>query len=185
MKIQIFIKAALVISIVFCMSFLHAQTDSLRFPAAWQGEWIGDLIISNGGGELQRLPMILKISPVNDSTYTYTIVYGEDTAENTRPYFLIERDQSIGHYKMDEDNGIILDDFFINNKLYSRFEVMGTLLLSTLEKRDDHLIYEIIAGPSEPILITGDTIINNEEIPPVNNYGVNVQQRAILTKKDE
>lgn len=174
----IFFTGAMILSI-----FLMGQNDTLSFPASWQGEWTGELIINTGKGEKERLPMILRMLPINDSTYSYTIVYGEDTPENTRPYFLQEADRTIGHYYLDEDNGIIIDDFFINNKLYSRFEVMGNLLLATVEKRDDHLIYEIIAGPLEPLRITGDTIINGEEILPVSNYKINVQQRAVLTKK--
>ena len=90
-----------------------------------------------------------------------------------------------GHYETDEANGIFLDDFLINGKLYSRFEVMGTLLLTTIEERDGQLIYEIIAGPLEPLRTTGDTIVEGEEIPPVNGYCINVQQRAVLSKKKE
>lgn len=177
------IRVSLVIVLIFFMSILKSQTDSLAFPFAWQGEWYGDLVISNGSGEIQRLPMILRLFPLSDSSYTYSIVYGEDIPDNTRPYILIESDPSKGRYEIDEGNGIILDDFFINNKLYSRFEVMGSLLLATLEKRDDHLIYEIISGPLLPIQTTGDTVVDGEQIPVVNNYGIHVQQQALLAKR--
>ncbi|MEL6973026.1 MAG: hypothetical protein AAFZ63_21960 [Bacteroidota bacterium] len=166
-----------------CLNPLSAQDLEQRFPANWEGEWVGDLVISNGGGELQRLPMILRIIPTEDDRHTFTIVYGEDTPENTRPYFLQAVDAAQGHYETDEANGIFLDDFLINGKLYSRFEVMGNLLLTTIEERDGQLIYEIIAGPLEPLRTTGDTIVGEEEIPPVNGYRINVQQRAVLTKK--
>lgn len=170
--------------LLFASIALAQIDDSLDFPEKWEGEWAGELVISSGKGELQRLPMLLKILPLNDSTHTYTIVYGEESEEeNTRPYYLIERDQEIGHYIIDEDNGIMIDDFYINNKLYSRFEVMGNLLLATLEQRDEQLIYEIISGSLTPIRMTGDTIIGDEEIPPVNNYNIRVQQRAILTRQ--
>lgn len=174
---SIFFTIAMLLS-----AYMFGQKDSLQFPASWQGEWVGELVIHSGAEEMQRLPMILRMLPLNDSTYSYTIVYGEDTPENTRPYYLQTVDRTIGHYHVNEDNSIILDEFFINNKLYSRFEVMGNLLLATIEKRDDQLIYEIISGPLEPINITGDTIINDEEIPPVASYKINVQQRAILSK---
>lgn len=170
--------------VLLCSPSLSAQDVEPVFPASWEGEWSGDLVISNGGGEVQRLPMILRILPAEDERYTFTIVYGEDTPENTRPYFLQAVDATQGHYETDEANGIFLDDFLINGKLYSRFEVMGSLLLTTIEKRDDQLIYEIIAGPSEPLRTTGDTTVDEEEIPPVNGYRVSVQQRAVLTKAD-
>lgn len=161
------------------------QSDSLSFPQAWEGEWTGDLVISTGVGEAQRIPMILRILPVEgEERHTFTIVYGEDTPENTRPYFIQAVDGGKGHYEVDEANGIILDDFLINGKLYSRFEVMGSLLLTTLEERDGQLIYEIIAGPLEPIRTTGGTVIDEEEIPPVNGYQIRIQQRAVLDRKN-
>lgn len=163
---------------------LFSQQDSLGFPGNWAGEWAGDLVISTSAGEVQRLPMILRILPQEDSRYTFTIVYGEDIPENTRPYFLETIDAEKGHYVTDEENSILLDDYLINGKLYSRFEVMGNLLLSTLEERDGELIYEIISGPLAPTRTTGDTIIEGEEIPPVNSYHVKVQQRAVLVRKE-
>lgn len=175
----------LIISIVVSPELSFAQADEPSFPAKWEGEWTGDLIISTGAGEAQRIPMILRILPLEGGRHTFTLVYGEDTPENTRPYWLQAVDASKGHYEVDEDNGIILDDFLINGVLYSRFEVMGSLLLTTLEERDGQLIYEIISGPMEPIRTTGDTIIAGEDIPPVKGYGINVQQRAVLRKTKE
>jgi len=179
-----------ILETIFLVTFLLFTTiastqidDSLDFPEKWQGEWAGELVISSAEGELQRLSMMLKILPLNDSTHTYTIVYGEESEETTRPYYLVERDQAIGHYILDENNGIMIDDFYINNKLYSRFEVMGNLLLATLEQREGKLVYEIISGSLIPISMTGDTIIDSEEIPPVHSYNIRVQQRALLTRQ--
>lgn len=160
---------------------LSAQTDD--FPAQWAGQWQGELVISTVRGEQQRLPMELHILPVADSTFTFTIIYGEPTPDNTRPYLLYPVDRAKGRYVIDEQNEILLDNFLINGKFYSRFEVMGSLLLTTLEQQGEHLIYEIIAGPLEPIRMSGDTTVNEEEIPPVGSYQINVQQRAVLSRR--
>lgn len=162
--------------------FSSAQTDSLIFPQNWEGIWRGELIISTTIGEAQRLPMILKILPQADGRHTYSIVYGEDTEENTRPYYLQSVTDEPGRYQVDEGNGIVLDSYLINGKLYSRFEVMGSLLLSTVEEQDGQLVYEIISGSFDPVNTTGDTKIEDEDIPPVNSYAIRVQQRAVLTK---
>ncbi|MEL7219894.1 MAG: hypothetical protein AAGJ93_01165 [Bacteroidota bacterium] len=178
------IKCLLLLSFLWSLSPLNAQNNTLIFPERWQGVWSGELVISTVKGEAQRIPMLLKLLPLEDGRYTYTIVYGEETEENTRPYYLQAVEGEPGHFQVDEGNGIILDDYFINGKLYSRFEVMGTLLLSTVEERGDQLIYEIIAGPMEAINITGDTMIDEEEIPPVSSFAINVQQRAVLSRKE-
>jgi len=175
---------SLIVSLISFVA-LFSQQDSLGFPGNWAGEWTGDLVISTSAGEVQRLPMILRILPQDEERYSFTIVYGDDTPENTRPYFLETIDADQGHYVTDEENSILLDDYLINGKLYSRFEVMGNLLLSTLEERDGQLIYEIISGPLAPLRTTGDTIIDGEEIPPVSSYHVKVQQRAVLVRKNK
>lgn len=127
--------------------------------------------------------MSLRMEALTDGRYTYTIVYGADTPENTRPYYLRAVPDSPGHFEIDEGNGIVLDDYFINGKLYSRFEVMGNLLLATLEQRGEYLVYEIISGPLTPTHTTGNTIVDGEEIPPVNSYKIAVQQQALLVRE--
>jgi hypothetical protein len=169
--------------LVGCLSYLSAQIDSMSFPQAWVGDWAGELAIHNGQGEQQRIPMQLLIQPLADSTYTYTIIYGEDQPENRRNYLLKTVDAGRGHFQIDEQNGILLDEYYLGGKVYSRFSVMGGLLLSTLEKRGDELIYEIISGPLEPIAITGDSIVGEKEIPSVGSYGIRVQQRAVLRRQ--
>lgn len=159
----------------------------LQFPVDWVGDWSGELVIYTAEGERQRLPMLLKIQPIPDSAgvYTYHIVYGEDTPENTRPYRLRTLDAATGHYEIDEANGIVLDDYVLDNKLYSRFSVMGSLLLATVEARGRTLIYEIISGPMEPIRTTGDipAATPEETIPPVEGFRIQVRQRAVLTRE--
>lgn len=167
-------------------SSIYAQnTDSTytnNFPSEWVGEWTGDLVISTLAGEQQRVPMILRMLPLSDSSYTYSIVYGEDTEENTRPYILIADKEQTGYYKLDEANSIVLDNYLIGEKLYCRFGIMGSLLLSTLEQRGDQLIYEIISGSLEASNTTGQETVDGEDIPAVDNYHIKVQQRAVLSK---
>lgn len=174
---------SLFLSCFLLSQLLIAQKDTLYFPAIWEGEWAGELVISTVVGEAQRIPMILRIHPLDSGKHTYTIVYGEDTKENTRPYLLQAVAGEPGHFQVDEDNSIVLDEYFINGKLYSRFEVMGSLLLATVEARDEYLIYEIISGPMEPVNTSGDTVIEGEEIPPVKSFQIRVQQRAVLSKR--
>lgn len=177
------VGTTMIVYLLACLG-LHGQTNDQTFPEGWIGDWTGDLVISTTAGEVQRIPMGLSIQPITDSTYTYSILYGENTPENQRPYLLKTLNASQGLYQVDENNGIVLDEYFIGGKLYSRFEVMGTLLLSTVEKQDSILLYEIIAGSATPSTTTGDTIIAGDTIPPVNSYGIRIQQRARLYRKD-
>ena len=160
------------------------QADPLNFPASWQGEWAGELEIFNASGKVQSVPMELHILPIDTSeNYTWTIIYGEDKATGKRPYELQTIDESKGLYVIDEKNTIALEAYLLNGKLYSRFEVMGSLLLSTQEKVGDQLLFEIISGSMEPASTTGGEKWNGEDIPEVNAFPIRVQQKAVLKLK--
>ncbi|MEL7378148.1 MAG: hypothetical protein AAFN65_14465, partial [Bacteroidota bacterium] len=63
------------------------------------------------------------------------------------------------------------------------FSVMGSRLTASLELRGDELIYAITSGSEEAVRMSGDTIIDGDEIPPVASYGTNVYQRASLRRQ--
>ncbi len=168
-------------------NLLPAQNtiDSLRFPAAWEGEWRGELEIFNAKGKVQSLPMELHILPIDTlpSTWTWTIIYGEDKEAGKRAYELHEMDKAKGLYLIDEKNTIKLEGYLLGEKFYQRFEVMGNLLMTSTEMvSENELHWEIISGKLEPVSTTGGEAFKGEEIPPVKAYGINVFQRAILRR---
>lgn len=151
------------------------------FPQNWYGKWKGTIVIYNNKGKAQEIPMEIHVEPT-DSTHRHqmALVYGEGEKQDIRPYELIAIDAANGHYKTDEKNTIYLDDYYFEGVLYARFEVMGNLLLTRIEKRNDKLYFEVISGKLKPIATTGDDAEN--DIPPVNSYKITVSQRAELTK---
>ncbi len=124
--------------------------------------------------------MELHILPL-DSVYTWTIFYGED---DKREYLLKTVDAEKGWYQIDEQNTIALDAILIHGKLYSRFEVMGTLLLSMVELVGEELHYEIISGKTEPLTINGEAMHEGEEIPEVKAFPVGARHVAVLRRVD-
>jgi hypothetical protein len=151
------------------------------FPQNWYGKWKGTLVIYNNKGKAQEIAMELHVEPTDSANRCkMTLVYGEGEDANIRPYDLVMIDAENGYYQTDEKNTIYLDDYYFDGVLYSRFEVMGNLLLSRIEKRGDKLYFEIVSGKLEPIATTGNDEAN--EIPPVNSYKITVSQRAELIK---
>ena len=133
-----FLRVCLLIITLFTfMDYSKAQNGSglETFPNSWAGKWKGDLNIYNATGLAQSVPMELHILPVDSTDYfTWTIIYGPDRQAGLRPYLLKPVDQEKGVYSIDEQNTIVMENFLLGNKLYGRFEVMGNLLLSTVEK---------------------------------------------------
>jgi hypothetical protein len=155
------------------------------FPQSWVGNWEGTLQICSSKGVVQQLPMEIEISKVDTAAdrYHFALIYGEDKKAGLRPYQLIIKDREKGHFVNDEMNGIRMDEYFIGNKLYCWFEVEGTLLLSSFEKKNNLLHFEIIAGSSTPVSTSGGTKHEGEDIPVVKTYPVKNVQKAVLKRK--
>jgi hypothetical protein len=166
-------------------SHLFAQ-EALRegppFPFTWIGKWEGDLNIYGPAGLLQSVPMSLTILPLENGSYTWNIQYGPDSS-GLRPYLLEPVAPEQGRYRVNENNGILLNEQLLGDKLYSLFSVEGSLLLSTVEKVGENLVYEIIASGDEPGSTTGGGVHEGEPIPAVGVYNVMVRQVAILKRR--
>ena len=152
------------------------------FPLSWIGDWAGELQIFKQEGLTQSLPMQLLIHPVEGSTdYAFTIIYGLDIEKGTRSYILKTIDASKGHYAIDEQNSIVIDAYWIGGKLIQRFEVMGNLLDTFIEKEGDNLVWEIFMGKNDPSAITGDTVQEGEDIPRVKAFPMSIYQKCVLS----
>jgi hypothetical protein len=168
--------------LAFCQPLAAQDTsDSLGLPQEWIGKWAGTLEIYSLQGKQQELPMELHILP-RDSFYTYSIIYGADKEEGLRDYLLKPVRPEMGWYKIDEQNTIEMDVYLLNGKMYSRFDVMGSLLLSTAEVKEGVMTYEIISGKLEAIRTTGNQTFEGEDIPEVNSFPIQVRQVAYLRR---
>lgn len=160
---------------------IPTEQAKIIFPENWYGKWGGTLVIYNNKGKTQEIAMKIHIEPTDSvNRCKMTLIYGEGDKASERPYELVTIDAENGYYQTDEKNTIYLDDYYFNGVLYSRFEVMGNLLLTRIEKRNDKLYFEIISGKLDSISTTGNDEAN--DIPPVNSYKINVSQRAELIR---
>lgn len=155
-----------------------------KFPEEYTGVWKGDLEIFTAAGRVQIVPMELHILPIDDSTYTYTIIYGEDKEAGKRDYLLRAGDQGPHHWVVDEQDGILLDNFYVGGILHGPFSVMGSQLYSTLERRGVYLVYAISSGKEAPFRESGTTMGEGEEKKEVDvaSFGISNFQRAFLRK---
>lgn len=93
--------------------------------------------------------MCLTLSPINDSTFSWKIVYGLDTLKGLRNYQLIRKNTTT--FIFDELNGIRLDANFFHNKLVSRFSVMNNLLDCIYTFQKDTIDFEVLSGKEKSI----------------------------------
>lgn len=148
------------------------------FPKDWKGVWKGRLYIYKATGLVSEIDMQLRILPTAiDTVWTWNIIYGEITDDN-RPYELIPIQSQQGHYIIDEKNGILLDVYFQNETLYSRFEVADNDIFITYTLLEDELIFRVVSGSKKPIRSTGGDA--SKEIPLVLAYPISTTQEARL-----
>ncbi|MCG2613908.1 hypothetical protein LZZ85_06430 [Terrimonas sp. NA20] len=162
----------------FFLLFSQMGFSQSAFPAGWAGAWKGDLFWYNGPGkEPKKIDMQLRIQK-GDTCWTWQMTYGKP-GEDNRPYSLIAVDSAKGHWAINEHNGIVLDQYFLANRLTGAFTVGQNTIINSYELRGDSMIVEFNSLQSKPITVTG---LGTEDSPKVDSYRVQSFQRAVLRK---
>ncbi len=160
------------------------QESTFEFPYNAIGYWEGSLEIFQDTGMVQKVPMALDIFEIGESNIlAWHIIYNPGKMEDKRKYLLMEIDKERGHYQIDEDNGIILDAYFLDNKLISSFSVSNSTLQTINTFFENQMVFEVIAGPQESINTTGNMKVEEEVVPPVDSYKISTYQRAVLKRR--
>lgn len=160
-----------------------SSTQDFQFPGNAIGYWEGEIEIFQDTGMVQKVPMALDIFEIGEAKeFAWHIIYNPGKDEDRREYLLIEINKETGHYQIDEDNGIVLDAYLLDNKLISSFSVSNSTLQTINTFFEDNMVFEVIAGPQEAISTTGNMKVEGETIPPVESYKLTTYQRAVLKR---
>jgi hypothetical protein len=160
------------------------RTSTKRFVYSitqFIGNWKGEMVWTpNSNKPAQKVPVQLKIQKIKDSTnqYTWQITYG-DKSEDIRPYILKKIDTLPKHWVIDEQNGIVLDSYFMQGKLIGAFSVNGITIVDNYWIENDSLHFEFISYSTEPSTTTGK---GTEDSPTVNVYQIKSYQKGVLKK---
>ena len=165
--------------------FTNPKLDQpFSFPQDWLGFWTGNLNIYKAAGLSDQITMALDIAKTDTTgLYNWTIIYGVDSTAQRRAYQLKEINPKIGHYLIDEKNGILIDAYFIQNELNSIFEVMGNTLIISYALKNSVLEFTVKVFPSKEKRVSGDNKGENLEIPKVRSFELKSAQVAKLYKK--
>jgi len=158
--------------------FAFSQTS---FPASFTGHREGDLLwYQTGKISPQKVKMQLIIRPTDSAnTYTWQIIYG-DKGEDNRPYILKPIDTAKGHWKIDELNGIILDQYFVGNRFTCAFTVQNSTIVNSYWREGKTLIAEFYSITAKPV---NTSVEGTDDSPKVKSYGTKSYQKAILKKR--
>jgi len=161
-------------------SAIAQDTATVNFPDDFFGMYTGTLQIESPNGS-QSIPMEFHLQATDASeTYEYKLVYIFNGERQVRAYSLIEQNKATGEYIVDENNGIILDDKVIDNRMYALFEVGDNLLTTFISFEKDHMVFEIAVTNTTKKRVTN---ADNEEKTQVTSYPITTVQRAVLQKQ--
>jgi hypothetical protein len=167
--------------VVLYLTNCYGQKTIKRFPESFIGNWSGTMKwYPNNGKPPTNVPTQLIIQPIKDSAnqYNWQIVYGTKK-EDVRPYTLRKVDTVHNHWVIDEHNGIVIDCYWLGNKLISAFAVQGNVVQSTYWLQHNELHFEFISYAQKASSITGK---GTEESPMVDLMKIKSYQKGIMTK---
>ena len=165
-----------------CLLFFTLSTAGQQstFPQSWLGNWKGELLwYKTGKPEPQKVNMELRIQPGDSAgTFTWQLIYGTANEDN-RPYTLLPKDTTKAHWVIDENNGIVLDQFLVGNKFCGSFTVQNATILNNYWLDDGKMYVEFFSYTGKPLTTTGK---GNEESPFVDSYRITGYQKAVLQR---
>ena len=160
---------------------VRAEDDAKpqAFPASWRGHWVGPCVATTRAGKKTQFTMELRIEPIPDGDrWTWEIVYA-GTQRQVRPYELVPVEGEAGRYYIDEKNSILIDAYFQDDIVHSRFWVSEARIDVQYEMRDGKLVATLVTYGAKPVRMSG----GKDRVPPVASYGLRAVQRAVMTRK--
>lgn len=174
MKINLFIAV-----FFFVTSAATAQQHTLQFPDTFLGSWKGKLQWTVPGKSSQEFTMQLSILPLDSmGLYRWEIRYG-DSSKDIRAYTLQPVDAAKGHWVIDEQNGIVLDNYAIGNCLQGSFTVMGSTIINNYCIQNGQLKVEFFTIRLADKKTSGK---GTEDSPLVDSYRMAGYQYGLLEK---
>lgn len=157
-----------------------AGLAQVGFPHTWRGTWAGQLTLYQGPAAVDTVPMRLDIVATDSADqWDWILQYGP---QDRRAYRLLVADSTAGHYQIDEQNGIVLDAWWLGTALSSRFRVGHSLLLVSYRCQGDTLYMEIWHGPDDQLRPTGTATPDTDHI---DNWPLRGHQVAVLYRLEE
>jgi hypothetical protein len=152
------------------------------FPKDWYGHWKGQLHwVTPTKDTPVVFTMHLIIKPTDTpNVITWQIQYG-DSLQDVRPYTCKLVDAAKKHWVVDENNGILIDQYNIGNSVFSSFMVQNAFIADNMQLQPNgSMRVEFTTMSTEPVRTSGN---DTEESPTVKAYAVKSFQVGTLYKR--
>lgn len=162
-------KIYFVIILLALIVKVNAQND---FISKCIGKWQGTMCIYSAGKLRDSVKVELTIAKTSTlNVWTWKTDYKSEKMPVVKDYKMKLSDTKPNCYITDEGDGIELENYLFNNKLYNVFETEGIMLTSSYELLNDKLIFEVTSGKK-----------TSKDSSQVTNFSVSSLQRVIFSK---
>jgi hypothetical protein len=162
-------KSFLVLLLAWTITPIYAQA---LFPQLCIGTWTGTMHIASSGTIRDSVQVRFTVAQLTNDSWTWRMEYLSPQQPVVKDYLLKLKDKGKGIFSIDEGDGIELMDYKFGNKLYSAFEIPGTLLTASYELINSNtLVFEVTSGKK-----TGTSA------KEITNYSMGSVQRVVLKR---
>ena len=169
----------ILLAVVSSSTRAEEEPPPKAFPATWAGTWKGPCVVVRNGKTAMEFPMELHIAPMEGGgNWSWRVVYGEGEKRQVRPYELHPVDGQPNHFVIDEKNSILIDSYFENDRLHSRFWVADNVIEAVYTRRGDKLEATLTTYGAKPTRMSG----GEGRVPPVASYALKSVQRGTLAR---
>lgn len=144
--------------------------------SSWCGTHKGDLQATQLNGASTVYKMALLIEAIDETSWKWHITYGEGYNQQLRAYTLQATDQK-DKFLLDENNGIILEFYLINNIMFSVYQLGDNLMQVEYELKSNGIEFRLTSSTTGTSTGKG-----TKEIPTVQNFSVGTRQFAMLER---
>ncbi len=153
------------------------KMQGTSFPQSFIGHWKGKLQWMVAGKPARQFTMQLLVQPADSAgQFTWQIIYG-DSAKDNRSYILKAIDSVLGHWVIDERNGILLDGYVHGNSFHGAFTVQGNTIVDNYRVEKDQLHVEFYSIKLDDKKKSGK---GTAETPFVDSYKISSYQMGTL-----
>ena len=145
-----------------------------NFPDSWTGKYEGELLVTTHGETTDTSTMMLQMYRLDMNRTAFQIKYKSDSS--VRDYELAPG-KTPNHFVLDEKNSILIDYYYQNNELTSRFSVDDNMIDINLRKQGDSITATTRVIPLNFNRETGDSVQWK-----IMRYKERAVQRAVLHK---
>ena len=135
---------------IFLLFFLLAAgqlSAQSNFPVSWLGSYEGDMYLEYLDGIKDTVPVTFDLlETAEKNRWTYRMTYNSTKwGTMVKDYEIFWNDslKSPNLFLLDEKDGILIQEVFMNKRFYSHFEVEGGHFVTLLERQGKNLYFEI------------------------------------------